>query len=162
MGTECTTQRTPSRPVRRRAGAKSSQKHSEAIVGPDSKRLTCPLMAHSETETRTCNRKFLRQEHLKRHMLTVHVNRRKWPRKLPERHKWFSRADNLREHYWTHLDKGDSPGRNAQRSLEELKKMLCPEETSVCIRLEKRLQQYRATNDSRRREKKRRSRRGCL
>ena len=94
------------RPSQMRSVPKRTKGNSRAVISPAAKRLTCTLVTHAGTETIICNKNFLRPEHLKRHMLTVHGERKEWICKLPGCRKCFSRADNLRDHYWTHVDKG--------------------------------------------------------
>ena len=143
-----------------RSVPKRAKGNSRAVISPAAKRLTCALVIHAGTETKICNKDFLRPEHLNRHMLTVHGEHKEWICKLPGCQRCFSRADNLSDHYWTHLDKGDGRGRNVKWSLEELKSLLPPDEVGACIRLGKRLHQYRALarNSDRRRGRKSRSR----
>jgi hypothetical protein len=49
--------------------------------------------------------------------------------------KRFSRGDNLRDHYWTHLSRGGRAGVNKKMTLEELKVILGPKEKKLIRRL---------------------------
>ncbi|CAN9120598.1 unnamed protein product [Alternaria alternata] len=53
--------------------------------------------------------------------------------------KHFSRGDNLRDHYWTHLQRGGRNGKNDKMSLPELKAFLGPKEKLLVKRLKTKL-----------------------
>jgi hypothetical protein len=101
----------------------------------------CPL-EDKEHPGRPCPKGFVRPEHLRRHVRTVHGTMR--PHACKVCPKPFSRGDNLRDHYWTHLNRGGRRGKNTKMSLEELKAILGPKERLLVKRLKMRLQNSRA------------------
>jgi hypothetical protein len=103
------------------------------------KQFECYYSIQVRTESYACKKRFSRPEHLRRHMRTVHSDQKDKICKFPGYKKSFSRADNLQDHYWTHLDKGGRYGYNVQLSLEELERVLCPKEQDVYDRIERRL-----------------------
>jgi hypothetical protein len=141
---------------RRLAAAKHRQENNGNMASSRSKQYVCLFTIQNGTETPVCGQTFCRREHLKRHRNTVHCERKQWLCRIPGCEKLFSRADNLRDHYWTHLDKGNGAGRNAKWSLKELRDML---DTSAFLRLRTRLILYQNFNiDSSRRRLRRRKR----
>ncbi|KAI0604604.1 hypothetical protein TUN205_11149 [Pyrenophora tritici-repentis] len=51
----------------------------------------------------------------------------------------FSRGDNLREHYWTHVERGGRGGKNRKMGFPELKAILGPKEKQLAKRLKRKL-----------------------
>jgi hypothetical protein len=121
--------------------ARPKQRHARAKQGPTSfahQQFRCQL----EMGARSCDKSFRRPEHLKRHIRTVHREGGGWICKIAGCQKSISRANNLLDHYWTHIDKGDGSGRNERWSLEVLSDMLLPEDRDICVRLGERLHKY--------------------
>jgi hypothetical protein len=56
----------------------------------------------------------------------------------------FSRGDNLRDHYWTHVNRGGRAGKNIKMSLTELKTILGPKEKLLVKRLKMKLHNNQA------------------
>jgi hypothetical protein len=75
-----------------------------------------------------CGTRFVRPEHLRRHKNTVHVVNPKVIFKctVPRCNTSFNRGDNLRDHYFTHVERGGRAGKNSKMALEEMKKILGP------------------------------------
>lgn len=84
----------------------------------------CPLTGQPDVKGKTCNARFVRPEHCRRHVRTVHGDRKDHRCKVPMCNREFSRGDNLRDHYWTHLHRGGRLGRNDKMSLADLKEIL--------------------------------------
>lgn len=84
MGTESESGATPQQPAVNRRGRKQS------LTEDPSKTFVCEL----------CNRRFRRQEHLKRHYRSLHTHDK--PFECHECGKKFSRSDNLSQHARTH------------------------------------------------------------
>lgn len=77
-----------------------------------------PQICQIEVSGIPCGRKFLRQEHLHRHMKT-HSGRKDFVCQLC--HTQFNRNDNCWEHYWTHVHRpGKKNGRNKKHSLKRV------------------------------------------
>jgi hypothetical protein len=51
----------------------------------------------------------------------------------------FSRGDNLREHYWTHVAREGKAGQNTRMAISQLKTILGPEERRLVRRLRMKL-----------------------
>jgi hypothetical protein len=101
---------------------------------PSARHYVCPMVEIG------CPRRFARPEHLRRHVNTVHGNKRDHRCKVPKcATKAFSRSDNLRDHYWSHLERGGRVGKNEKMSLAELKQILGPKEKKLIKKLKKRL-----------------------
>ncbi|KAI5379473.1 hypothetical protein CC77DRAFT_966647 [Alternaria alternata] len=99
-----------------------------------------PYVCHLEDKDHPgnpCPKRFVRPEHLRRHVRTVHSAVRNHGCKVCPRH--FSRGDNLRDHYWTHLQRGGRNGKNDKMSLPELKAFLGPKEKLLVKRLKAKL-----------------------
>ncbi|KAH6863947.1 hypothetical protein B0T12DRAFT_402883 [Alternaria alternata] len=99
-----------------------------------------PYVCHLEDKGHPgnpCPKRFVRPEHLRRHVRTVHSAVRNHGCKVCPRH--FSRGDNLRDHYWTHLQRGGRNGKNDKMSLPELKAFLGPKEKLLVKRLKMKL-----------------------
>lgn len=99
----------------------------------------CPLPDKIVPHSRMCDGRFRRPEHLRRHIKTVHGSNKPYFCRVPQCNKAFSRGDNLRDHYWTHLSRGGRAGRNEKMSLEELKLILGPREKKLTKKLKRRL-----------------------
>jgi hypothetical protein len=89
--------------------------------------------------THRCPKKFVRPEHLRRHIKTVHGSDHPYVCKVPKCDKAFSRGDNLRDHYWTHLSRGSRAGKNEKMDFLELKVILGPKEKKLARRLKMKL-----------------------
>lgn len=77
-----------------------------------------PQICQIEVSGIPCGRKFLRQEHLHRHMKT-HSGRKDFVCQLCLTQ--FNRNDNCWEHYWTHVHRpGKKNGRNKKHSLKRV------------------------------------------
>ncbi|KAF3039393.1 hypothetical protein E8E12_008153 [Didymella heteroderae] len=92
-----------------------------------------------------CTTAFVRPEHLRRHIRSKHSNIKDYRCIVPGcTTSPFSRGDNLRDHYWTHLHRGGRAGKNRKYSLQELKEMLGPKERKLIKKLRQKLQQHLA------------------
>jgi hypothetical protein len=101
---------------------------------PSARHYICPMVEIG------CPRRFARPEHLRRHVNTVHGDKRDHRCKVPKcATKAFSRSDNLRDHYWSHLERGGRVGKNEKMGLAELKQILGPKEKKLIKKLKKRL-----------------------
>ncbi|KAH8692538.1 hypothetical protein GQ44DRAFT_793175 [Phaeosphaeriaceae sp. PMI808] len=107
----------------------------DAFVQSTVGHYVCPL---SDVYGDPCHR-FSRPEHLRRHMNTVHGDEQNHICKVPECKRAFSRGDNLKDHYWTHLKSGSRRGKNKKMSLKELGEVLGREEKQLLERLERKL-----------------------
>jgi hypothetical protein len=105
------------------------------------KRFKCQFKAHGSREGEVCGGSFVRIEHLRRHIKTVHGDSRTQC-KVPQCKKSFSRSDNLYDHYWTHLDL-KKPGRNLKLSLEKLEEILGSWDSRISNSLRRRMSQPR-------------------
>lgn len=103
----------------------------------------CPFSSKVDPNGNTCSQRFVRPEHLRRHVKTVHGTDRDYTCKVPGCNKAFSRGDNLRDHYWTHLNHGGRAGRNDKMSLVELKAILGPKERMLVKRLKMKLKKQK-------------------
>ncbi|KAF2865376.1 hypothetical protein BDV95DRAFT_599834 [Massariosphaeria phaeospora] len=65
---------------------------------------------------KTCPLRFVRIEHLRRHM-RVHEGVRSFKCRIPQCLKAFSRRDNYHDHYWTHVKRPGRGGRNQKMSI---------------------------------------------
>jgi hypothetical protein len=99
------------------------------------RRYKCPLAGEPSAGGHVCRQMFRRPEHLRRHVLTVHVNKRDHVCRVPMCQKGFSRGDNLRDHYWSHLDRGGRAGKNEKMSLDHLKVILGPKQKKLVRKL---------------------------
>jgi hypothetical protein len=110
-----------------------------SAMHPPARHFVCPLTDKDDNNGRPCQKRFARPEHLRRHINTVHGGNRNHLCKIPTCNKAFSRSDNLRDHYWTHLERGGRIGKNDKMSLGELKEILGPKEKKLIKKLKKRL-----------------------
>jgi hypothetical protein len=94
-----------------------------------------------------CNRPFGRPEHLRRHLRTVHGTRRDHRCKVCKRA--FSRTDNLRDHYWSHVDRGGRRTKNDKFSIDELKQILGSGERVLLRKLKTRLARHQSSKHKR-------------
>ncbi|KAF2845687.1 hypothetical protein T440DRAFT_459881 [Plenodomus tracheiphilus IPT5] len=104
----------------------------------------CPLTGQRDMKGRICNAKFARPEHCRRHVKTVHDEVKDYRCKVPQCGRPFSRGDNLRDHYWTHLQRGGRIGRNDKMSLAELKEILGKSEKKLIRKLKQRMAKHKA------------------
>jgi hypothetical protein len=108
---------------------------------PEQRHYYCHLV--DPNSTHRYPKKFLLPEHLRRHIKTVHGSDCPYVCKVPKCHRPFSRGDNLRAHYWTHLCRGGRAGKNEKMDLLKLKAILGPEEKKLVRRLEMKLNKQR-------------------
>ena len=97
---------------------------------------------------RTCQLSFARPEHLRRHVQTVHGNNKQFLCKVANCKTAFTRRDNLRGHYWTHVERDGRSGTNEKMSLEKLGAILGRKEKRLMRRLKKRLQRWQTRTES--------------
>jgi hypothetical protein len=90
-----------------------------------------------------CSSRFLRPEHLSRHIKTVHGSEQPYVCRVPGCNKAFSRGDNLREHYWTHLERGGRVGKNEKMDFLELKAILGPKQKKLARRFKVKLNKHK-------------------
>ncbi|KAH7401229.1 hypothetical protein BKA66DRAFT_405569 [Pyrenochaeta sp. MPI-SDFR-AT-0127] len=109
----------------------------------DQRHYLCPFSSKADPNGGICRQRFVRPEHLRRHVKTVHGTAREYTCKVPKCRRAFSRGDNLRDHYWTHLSRGGRAGRNDKMSLEELKVILGPKERKLLRRLKAKLNKHK-------------------
>ncbi|KAH5127176.1 hypothetical protein HBH70_234710 [Parastagonospora nodorum] len=117
---------------------------SDPFSRPQPRHYVCGRIENDGPNERHCRKSFMRPEHLRRHIKTVHGEARDYFCKLPRCHRAFSRGDNLREHYWTHLERGGRAGKNDKMSFAELKAVLGPKEKKLLRRLKHRLSDHQA------------------
>jgi hypothetical protein len=86
----------------------------------------------------------VRPEHFRRHISTVHSNERCHSCKVCS--KTFSKGDNLRQHYWTHLEREGRAGHSKRMSFADLKEVLGRREGPLLKRLKLRLDLQTAKN----------------
>jgi hypothetical protein len=101
---------------------------------------------------RLCDKGFLCKAHVRRHIRTVHHRRRLFPCKVPQCEQSFPRSDNLREHYWSHVQRSDRTTRKPKCdriSLQKLSDILGPREKTLKQKLEKRLARWNRTEAKR-------------
>jgi hypothetical protein len=106
---------------------------------PAARNYPCTRVDQVGNHERQCERSFARPEHLRRHVRTVPGELRPYVCKVPRCSRAFSRGDNLRDHYWTHLERGGRAGKNNKMSLAELKAILGKEDKRLVRRLKHRL-----------------------
>lgn len=106
------------------------------LAAPRTELYKCPLK-HKQCADSPCSKKFERLEHLRRHVRTVHGDER--PHTCKVCFKAFSRGDNLREHYWTHVAREGKVGHNKRMAISQLKTILGPEERRLVRRLRNKL-----------------------
>ncbi len=126
------------------SGASTSRSKSRTKSSrPHVERWPVPVNSIQQPETRgykcnmpDCSIAFLRPEHLRRHYRSKHTMERNFKCQIPGcQTPGFSRGDNLRDHYWTHLDRGGRNGKNQKFSLAELKEYLGPHNKKLTRRL---------------------------
>jgi hypothetical protein len=117
---------------------------SDPFSRPQPRNYVCGRIEKDGRNERHCRRSFMRPEHLRRHIKTVHGEARDYFCKLPRCQRAFSRGDNLREHYWTHLERGGRAGKNDKMSFAELKAVLGPKEKKLLRRLKHKLSDHQA------------------
>jgi hypothetical protein len=128
-----------------------SEKRIDLTPYPAYKPFECQLKAQGPQEKEVCGRRFVRIEHLRRHMSTVHSTLRT-KCKVPLCRKSFSRCDNLYDHYWTHVDLGKT-GRNLKLSMEQLKQILWPRDRRIFRILKSRMNRPRRPSERDRRRR---------
>jgi hypothetical protein len=106
---------------------------------PPQRHYVCLIAAKSGERDRRCHQRFARPEHLRRHTNTVHSNLRPHCCKVPNCERAFSRSDNLRDHYWTHIERGGRTGKNDKMSILELREILGRGEKRLFKKLKKKL-----------------------
>jgi hypothetical protein len=92
-----------------------------------------------------CTAAFVRPEHLRRHYRSKHSGLKDFFCVVPGcETKPFSRGDNLRDHYWTHVERGGRSGKNRKYPLEELREILGlkPKERKLIRKLKIKLNQH--------------------
>jgi hypothetical protein len=67
---------------------------------------------------------------------------RPWKCKVPGCIRPFSRGDNLRDHYFTHIERGGRVGKNRKMEFHELKALLGPKERKLSRKLKLKLLKY--------------------
>ena len=112
-------------------------------IASEQRQYECPMQDTSHAKPVPCQKRFLRPEHLRRHVKTVHSKVRLHMCKVADCERPFSRGDNLRDHYWTHLERGGRSGKNSKMSFLELKAILGPRERKLAKRLKQRLNRER-------------------
>ncbi|KAF1914712.1 hypothetical protein BDU57DRAFT_519864 [Ampelomyces quisqualis] len=112
---------------------------SDCFSQPPQRHYVCPRPAKTGILDDRCKQSFARPEHLRRHMRTVHSDLRPYACKVPRCDKAFSRGDNLRDHYWTHIQRGGRAGKNEKMSFDKLKDILGPREKKLTRKLRQRL-----------------------
>ena len=129
---------------------------------PHIDRWTVPVNSVQRSDTRGyvcnephCDGSFVRPEHLRRHVKSKHIPHRDFPCAIPGCTTRFSRGDNLRDHYWTHLQRGGRAGKNKKYTLAQLREMLGPKEKKIIRKLR---QKHRNHMDKERLKKQRASR----
>jgi hypothetical protein len=111
---------------------------------PPQRHYICPDHDKPDVHGRRCDGAFIRPEHLRRHIKTVHGAMRPFRCKVPQCERAFSRGDNLRDHYWTHIERGGRVGKNDKMSLSELNVILGPKEKALKLKLKKRLADWQS------------------
>lgn len=97
----------------------------------------------------SCGRVFVCPEHLRRHVKSKHSQEKEHRCVVPECKMSFARSDNLRSHYWTHLQRGGRVGKNKKFTLAELGNILGQNEKTLIRRLRKKLKQHHVKMDMR-------------
>ncbi|KAH3938377.1 hypothetical protein HBH98_254750 [Parastagonospora nodorum] len=116
----------------------------DLISQPQPRHYVCGRIKNNKPNKRLCGQKFIHPGHLRRHIKTVHGESRHYFCKLPTCQKAFSRGDNLKVHYLTHLKRKGHTGRNRRMSLDKLKTELGPKEEELFRWLERKLSVYKA------------------
>jgi hypothetical protein len=106
---------------------------------PPQRHYVCPEYGRPDAHGRRCDGTFIRPEHLRRHVKTVHGEERPFRCKVPQCERPFSRGDNLRDHYWTHIHRGGRIGKNDKMGLSQLNVILGPKEKALKRKLRRRL-----------------------
>ena len=108
----------------------------------------CQHPLSPDTDGRTCQVPFARPEHLRRHVQTVHGNNKQFLCRVANCTGAFTRRDNLRDHYWTRVERNGRSGTNKKMSLEALGAVLGRKEKRLMRRLKKRLQRWQTKTES--------------
>lgn len=112
---------------------------SDSLHISEQRHFQCQFSKYPDAHGRWCVKSFVRPEHLRRHHKTVHGTEKNYVCKVPGCKRHFSRGDNLRDHYWTHVNRGGRAGKNTKMTLAELKVILGPKEKRLIRRLKQRL-----------------------
>ncbi|OAL56413.1 hypothetical protein IQ07DRAFT_581760 [Pyrenochaeta sp. DS3sAY3a] len=141
-------------PTSSRHGSRSNRSSSSVLklgkwmdpyVNPEQRHYACPFSnQHPDPSGRVCSQRFVRPEHLRRHVKTVHGSDKNFICKVPQCRRAFSRGDNLRDHYWTHISRGGRAGRNEKMTFNQLRDILGPRERKLTKRLRQRFVKVRA------------------
>ncbi|KAF1942907.1 hypothetical protein EJ02DRAFT_154328 [Clathrospora elynae] len=113
----------------------------DLYITAEQRHYVCPL-EHKDDPDRLCLGSFVRPEHLRRHIKTVHGGVKNSVCKVPTCKRPFSRGDNLREHYFTHLSRGGRVGKNHKMTWLELKEILGPRDKKLAKTLKVKLQKH--------------------
>jgi hypothetical protein len=102
-------------------------------------------LADKKNPAKRCPTRFVRPEHLRRHKFTVHApqGKAKFMCKVPECGRKFTRGDNLRDHYYTHVERGGRCGKNQKMDLKRMQKILGPSESLLFEKLVRKHQDAR-------------------
>lgn len=120
-------------------------KWMDASFNPEARHYACPFSnGRPDPSGRVCSQRFVRPEHLRRHIKTVHGSDKNFVCKVAKCRRAFSRGDNLRDHYWTHISRGGRSGRNEKMTFNQLKDILGPKERKLVKRLRQRFITVRA------------------
>jgi hypothetical protein len=117
---------------------------NDPFTHPPARNYVCPRFGQPDSEGRPCTKGFVRPEHLRRHVRTVHSKYRPFHCKVPNCEKKFSRGDNMRDHYWTHIERGGRAGKNQKMIMPELFAILGPKEKALKWRLRLKLAKVQA------------------
>jgi uncharacterized Zn-finger protein len=71
-----------------------------------------------------------------------HTGKREYGCQIPGCGTMFSRGDNLRDHYWTHLHRGGRAGKNKKYTLPQLKEILGSKEKKLVRKLRQKLRDH--------------------
>jgi hypothetical protein len=133
------------------ASSQTKSKPKTKAPGVSQDRWIIPTgVIQSETRGYACNipgctTAFVRPEHLRRHVRSKHTDFKDYRCIVPGcGTSAFSRGDNLRDHYWTHIQRGGRAGKNKKYTLQELKAFLGPKERKLIRKLKHKLQQHLA------------------
>ncbi|KAF1837372.1 hypothetical protein BDW02DRAFT_610714, partial [Decorospora gaudefroyi] len=109
---------------------------------PVAREYICDLQDVKNPDQR-CPLRFVRPEHFRRHLKSVHSDYRGFVCKIHDCKTPFSRGDNLRDHYWTHLKRpGGRMGKNSKMEFAQLKAILGPKEKALVRRLKHKLKAH--------------------
>ncbi|KAF1927250.1 uncharacterized protein M421DRAFT_422099 [Didymella exigua CBS 183.55] len=130
------------------SSSKSKTKTKPPCVRQDRWMVPTSAIQHLETRGYACNvpgctTAFVRPEHLRRHIRSKHSDVKEYICVVPEcKTNPFSRGDNLRDHYWTHVQRGGRNGKNTKFTLQELRAILGPKERKLMKVLREKLRRH--------------------